>query len=137
MRAGAKVVAGGGRACPFNAGHFFEPTLLTEVTDDMQVMGQENFGPVAAIARFRTNDEALERANACDMGGSAYAFTRSPNRARRTNAELKAGMVGVNSFALATSEAPFGGTNFSGIGCKGGIEGVRDYLDVKLAKMVF
>lgn len=122
MRAGAKVVAGGGRACPFNAGHFFEPTLLTEVTDDMQVMGQENFGPVAAIARFRTNDEALERANACDMGGSAYAFTRSPNRARRTNAELKAGMVGVNPSPWRRQKRRSAGPTFRALGAKAGLK---------------
>ena len=137
VNAGARVVAGGGRASSFNAGNFFEPTVLTGVTDSMRVMAQENFGPIAAVSRFRTDDEAIERANACDMGLSAYAFTRSPNRARRTVAELKAGMVGINSFALAASEAPFGGTNFSGMGREGGIEGIRDYLDVKLAQVVF
>ena len=118
VSAGAKIVAGGTRAFAFNAGFFFEPTVLTDVADDMKVMAEENFGPIAAIARFRTDDEAIARANACDMGLSAYAFTRSPNRARRTIAELKSGMVGVNSFALAASEAPFGGTNFSGMGAK-------------------
>jgi succinate-semialdehyde dehydrogenase / glutarate-semialdehyde dehydrogenase len=137
VRAGAKVVAGGARASAFNTGHFFEPTVLTDVTDGMKVMAEENFGPIAAITRFRTDDDAIERANACDMGLSAYAFTRSPTRARRTIAELKAGMVGVNSFALAASEAPFGGTNSSGMGREGGVEGIRDYLDVKLAQVVF
>ena len=114
VRAGAKVVAGGTRASAFNAGHFFEPTVLTDVTDGMKVMAEENFGPIAAITRFRTDDEAIERANACDMGLSAYAFTRSPTRARRTVAELKAGMVGVNSFALAASEAPSAARTFRG-----------------------
>ncbi|MBV1703323.1 MAG: NAD-dependent succinate-semialdehyde dehydrogenase [Hyphomicrobiales bacterium] len=137
VRDGARVVSGGRRAAGFNAGHFFEPTVLTEVADGMKVMADENFGPIAAIARFRTDDEAIARANACDMGLSAYAFTRSPTRARRTVAELKAGMVGINSFALAASEAPFGGTGFSGMGREGGIEGIRDYLDVKLAQVVF
>jgi succinate-semialdehyde dehydrogenase / glutarate-semialdehyde dehydrogenase len=135
--AGARVVAGGSRASAFNAGYFFEPTVLVDVTDSMKVMAEENFGPIAAIARFQTDDEAIARANACDMGLSAYAFTRSPTRARRTIEELKAGMVGVNSFALAASEAPFGGTNFSGMGREGGVEGILDYLDVKLAQVVF
>jgi succinate-semialdehyde dehydrogenase / glutarate-semialdehyde dehydrogenase len=136
-RAGARIVAGGRRALTFNAGHFFEPTVLTEATDDMRVMAEENFGPIAAISRFRSDDEAIARANASDMGLSAYAFTRSPARARRMVAELKAGMVGINSFALAASEAPFGGTNFSGMGREGGAEGIREYLDVKLAQVVF
>jgi succinate-semialdehyde dehydrogenase / glutarate-semialdehyde dehydrogenase len=137
VRAGAKVVSGGGRPTAFNAGYFFEPTVLADVTDDMKVMAEENFGPIAAITRFGSDDEAIARANASDMGLSAYAFTRSPARARRTVAELKAGMVGINSFALAASEAPFGGTNFSGMGREGGSEGIHDYLDTKLAQIVF
>ena len=137
VAAGAKVAAGGRRSSAFNAGHFFEPTVLTEVTDGMRVFADENFGPIAAITRFSSDDEVLERANASDMGLSAYAFTRSPQRARRTVATLKAGMVGINSFALAASEAPFGGTNHSGMGREGGTEGIGDYLDTKLAQIVF
>jgi succinate-semialdehyde dehydrogenase / glutarate-semialdehyde dehydrogenase len=137
VKAGARVVAGGGRARDFNAGHFHEPTVLADVTDDMRVFAEENFGPVAAVTRFRDEDEVIERANATDMGLSAYAFTRSAERARRTVAGLKAGMVGINSFALAASEAPFGGTKFSGLGREGGAEGIGDYLETKLAQMVF
>ncbi len=137
VKAGARVAAGGGRARAFNAGHFYEPTVLTEVTDDMRVFAEENFGPIAAVTRFSDEEEVLRRANASDMGLSAYAFTRSPDRARRVARALKAGMVGVNSFALAASEAPFGGTNHSGMGREGGAEGILDYLDVKLAQVVF
>ncbi|MER9632795.1 NAD-dependent succinate-semialdehyde dehydrogenase [Mesorhizobium sp. M0228] len=135
--AGAKVATGAGRATSFNAGHFYEPTALTDVTDNMTVFAQENFGPIAAIARFSSDDEVLARANASPVGLSAYAFTRSPDRARRVVAELKAGMVGINSFALAASEAPFGGTKYSGMGREGGSEGIGDYLDTKLAQIVF
>jgi succinate-semialdehyde dehydrogenase/glutarate-semialdehyde dehydrogenase len=103
----------------------------------MAVMRDENFGPIAAISRFASEDEVLARANASDMGLSAYAFTTSPKRARRTVAELKAGMVGINSFAMAASEAPFGGTNQSGMGREGGTEGIRDYLEVKSSQMVW
>lgn len=137
VEAGATLVAGGRRAPDLNSGHFFEPTVLTDVTDNMKVFDQENFGPIAAITRFSEEEEALSRANASDMGLSAYAFTRSPGRARRTVAALKAGMVGINSFALAASEAPFGGTNHSGMGREGGTEGIGDYLDTKLAQVVF
>jgi succinate-semialdehyde dehydrogenase/glutarate-semialdehyde dehydrogenase len=137
VKAGAEVAHGGRRAAGFNAGHFYEPTVLTSVTDDMKVFAEENFGPVAAITSFRDEEEVLARANACDMGLAAYAFTRSPDRARRTVAALKAGMVGINSFALAASEAPFGGTNHSGMGREGGSEGIGDYLDTKLAQVVF
>ena len=136
-RAGAQVATGGRRVAEFNAGHFYEPTVLINVADDMRVFAEENFGPVAAITSFADEDEVLDRANASDMGLSAYAFTRSPERARRTVAALKAGMVGINSFALAASEAPFGGTNHSGMGREGGSEGIADYLDTKLAQIVF
>ena len=134
---GAKLATGGKRVQGFNAGHFYEPTVLTGCTDDMGVMAEENFGPIAAISRFSTEDEVLARANASDMGLSAYAFTTNPARARRTVAALKAGMVGINSFAMAASEAPFGGTNHSGMGREGGSEGIEDYLDTKLAQIVF
>lgn len=137
VKAGARLVAGGGRASAFNAGFFLEPTVLADVTDEMKVFAEENFGPIAAINRFRDEDEVVARANAGDMGLSAYAFTRSPDRARRTVAGLKAGMVGINSFAMAASEAPFGGTRYSGMGREGGSEGVADYLDTKLAQVVF
>lgn len=137
VAAGAKLATGGARAIGFNAGHFYKPTVLTDCTDEMGVMAEENFGPIAAITRFSSEDEVLARANACDMGLSAYAFTTNPARARRTVQALKAGMVGINSFAMAASEAPFGGTNHSGMGREGGIEGIRDYLDVKSSQMVW
>lgn len=125
------------RASGFNAGFFLAPTVLTDVTDDMAVFAGENFGPIAAITRFRGEDEALVRANAGDMGLAADAFTREPGRARRTVAGLKAGMVGINSFAMAAAEAPFGGTGYLGMGREGGAEGISDYLDTKLAQLVF
>ncbi|MGO4855454.1 NAD-dependent succinate-semialdehyde dehydrogenase [Phaeovulum sp. W22_SRMD_FR3] len=137
VRAGARLLTGGARVVEQNAGHFYQPTVLANVTDNMKVFAEENFGPIAAITHFASEEEVLTRANACDMGLAAYAFTRSPERARRTVATLKAGMVGINSFALAAAEAPFGGTNFSGMGREGGIEGIEDYLDTKLAQIVF
>ena len=134
---GATLALGGKRAAGFNEGHFYEPTVLTNVSDDMTAFAEENFGPVAAITSFKDDDEALARANNSTMGLSAYAFTSSPERARKSVTKLKSGMVGINSFALAASEAPFGGTNFSGLGREGGSEGMEDYLDTKLAQVVF
>jgi succinate-semialdehyde dehydrogenase/glutarate-semialdehyde dehydrogenase len=136
VKHGARVASGGSRAGAFAKGHFYAPTVLTDVTDDMRVFEQENFGPIAAITRFSSDDEVLARANSSEMGLSAYAFTTSAKRIRRTVAELKAGMVGINSFAMAASEAPFGGTKYSGMGREGGIEGIADYLDTKLAQIV-
>ena len=137
VKAGATLALGGARAAGFNAGHFFELTVITDCTDDMGVMADENFGPIAAISRFSSEDEVLARANASDMGLSAYAFTQSPARARRTVSALKAGMVGINSFAMAAAEAPFGGTNHSGMGREGGTEAICNYLDVKSSQMVW
>lgn len=134
---GATLAHGGKRAAGFNEGHFYEPTVLTNVSDSMKVFDEENFGPVAAITTFKDDDEVLTRANNSTMGLSAYAFTSDPDRARRAVATLKSGMVGINSYALAASEAPFGGTNFSGMGREGGLEGIEDYLDTKLAQIVF
>ncbi|WP_227269817.1 NAD-dependent succinate-semialdehyde dehydrogenase [Roseobacter weihaiensis] len=134
---GAVLHTGGRRPAHLNTGHFLEPTVLSNIADDDAVFADENFAPIAAITSFATDDEALERANNSDMGLAAYAFTSSPERARRAVSELKSGMIGINSFALAAAEAPFGGSNFSGLGREGGTEGIEDYLDTKLAQIVF
>ena len=135
VKAGGRLVTGGKRATRFNSGHFFEPAVLADVPDDAPAMVGENFAPIAAITRFSGDAEVFERANASPMGLSAYVFTRGAARARQAVAELQAGMVGINSFALAAAEAPFGGTKYSGMGREGGSEGIMDYLDVKLAQM--
>lgn len=132
---GATMVTGGNRAAQFNKGHFFEPTVMTDVPDTARAMAEENFAPIAAVARFSGSEDIYARANASPMGLSAYAFTKSAARAREAAAELKAGMVGINSFALAAAEAPFGGTKYSGMGREGGSEGIMDYLDVKLTQI--
>ena len=137
VAAGARLATGGGRPAALDAGFFLEPTVLTEVSDGMRVFAEENFGPVAAITRFGEEEEVMERANAGEMGLSAYAFTRDAARARRMVAGLKAGMVGINGFALAAAEAPFGGARHSGMGREGGSEGIADYLETKLAQVVF
>lgn len=136
VAAGAKVATGGRRSPDHAKGFFFEPTVLVNVSDSMKVFEQENFGPIAAITTFKTDDEVLARANASEMGLSGYAFTSSAKRIRNTVAGLKVGMVGINSFAMAAAEAPFGGTKYSGMGREGGIEGIADYLDTKLAQIV-
>ena len=134
---GAKCVAGGGLPEDIEGGFFYQPTVLTHVTDNMRVMRDENFGPIAAITSFNDEDVVMTRANASQMGLSAYAFTADPARARRVAKGLKVGMVGINSFALAAAEAPFGGIKFSGMGREGGTEGIADYLDTKLTQLVF
>lgn len=133
---GGEIVAGGKRPAELNTGFYYEPTVISNLPDDALALAEENFGPIAAITRFRERDEVFERANASEMGLSAYVFTQDAGKARDAVATLSAGMVGVNSFALAAAEAPFGGIKASGMGREGGVEGILDYSNVKLAQVV-
>ncbi len=135
-KAGGTVNAGGGRPAGQNKGFFFEPTVISNIPDSAKALAEENFGPIAAITPFKSADEAYERANASDMGLSAYVFARDPKRQRDAVARIESGMVGVNSFALAAAEAPFGGIKASGTGREGGTEAIHDYMNVKLAQIV-
>ena len=132
---GGRIETGGRRPQGQNKGFFFEPTVITGLPDDALALAEENFGPIAAITPFSAVDEVYERANAGDFGLSAYVFTRNPARMREAVARIEAGMVGVNSFALAAAEAPFGGIKASGMGREGGSEGILDFLNVKLSQM--
>ena len=132
---GGTVVAGGGRPADRNAGFFFQPTVITGLPDDAKALAEENFGPIAAIVPFDSDDEVYARANDSIYGLSAYAFTRSPQRAREAVARIQSGMVGINSFALAAAEAPFGGIKYSGMGREGGSEGIADYCNTKLGQV--
>ena len=132
---GGTITAGGGTPADRNTGFFFAPTVITGLPDDAKALSEENFGPIAAITPFRTDDEAYGRANDSIYGLSAYAFTRSAVRAREAVARIQSGMVGINSFALAAAEAPFGGVKYSGMGREGGSEGIVDYSNVKLAQV--
>lgn len=134
--AGGTVRIGGHRSAGFNKGFFYDPTVITDVTDDMRLMREEIFGPVVPIASFRSVDEVLVRANATEYGLSSYLFTRDLTRAHAMSAGLRAGMVGVNTFALAAAEVPFGGIRDSGFGREGGSQGIRDYLETKYTHMV-
>jgi succinate-semialdehyde dehydrogenase/glutarate-semialdehyde dehydrogenase len=131
---GARLLQGGGR--PGNAGYFFEPTVFADVADDARLMHEEPFGPVAPINTFRRIEDAIERANATEYGLAGYVFTRSLGRAQELGRGIRAGMIGVNTFAIAHAEAPFGGVRESGMGREGGRQAIHDYLDVKLTHMM-
>ena len=133
---GGRVVAGGERPSDKNKGFFYSPTVIADLPDDAQALAEENFGPIAAITSFKSDEEVYTRANSTELGLSAYAFTTSAKRMRETVSRLEAGMVGINSFALAAAEAPFGGIKASGMGREGGDQGIHDYLNVKLANVV-
>jgi succinate-semialdehyde dehydrogenase/glutarate-semialdehyde dehydrogenase len=133
---GANLLAGGGPPAGIHRGHFFSPTVLSDVAADARMLTEEPFVPVAPLLRFDDFDEVIERANALPFGLAAYLFTNRLRTAERAADALEAGMVGINDFALAASEAPFGGVKESGIGREGGTLGIREYLEPKTVKTV-
>ena len=126
---GGKIVTGGSRRG--NQGYFYEPTVITDLPEDSKLMTEEPFGPLAPVVPFKTFDEVVERANSLPYGLAAYAFTSSAQTATMIGDALQSGMVGVNSIAVSTPEAPFGGIKESGYGSEGGIEGLQAYLNTK------
>ena len=125
---GARVLSGGERG---DAGFFFQPTVLADVPDAATVMSTEPFGPVAAIGRFSTEDDAIAAANRLPLGLAAFAWTENGRRANRLGDAIEAGMVGLNSFAISSADAPFGGVKDSGFGSEGGSEGFESYCVTK------
>jgi succinate-semialdehyde dehydrogenase/glutarate-semialdehyde dehydrogenase len=112
-------------------GHFFAPTILTDVPEDAEIMRQEPFGPVAPIRAFSNPEEAVAQANALPLGLAAYAFTTSARTAAWVSGALEAGVVGINHTAVHEAETPFGGVNESGYGSESGMEGLDAYLRTK------
>ena len=126
---GANVVIGGAQS---NLGYtFYEPTILTGVTTDMKMSHEETFGPVAAIATFKTEAEALARANATPFGLAAYFYSRDIGRVWRVAENLETGMVGINTGLIATEAIPFGGVKESGIGREGSKYGIDEWTELK------
>ncbi|PTX54835.1 succinate semialdehyde dehydrogenase [Litoreibacter ponti] len=132
---GGEVVSGGGRHG--NGLSFFEPTIVTEATQEMKFAKEEIFGPLAPIFRFTDEDDAIAWANDTDFGLASYAYTRDIGRIFKLNAKLQYGMIGINSGLITTVEAPFGGVKESGLGKEGGSQGLEDYLDVKYTAVDF
>lgn len=131
---GARLLHGGQRPTGLNAGHFIEPTVLSDVPETAAIMRDEPFAPIAPIAGFTDLDDVLERANSTPFGLAAYVFTNNSELAAVTAERLEAGMVGINETLLATAEAPFGGMKESGFGREGGALGIRDYLEAKYVR---
>jgi succinate-semialdehyde dehydrogenase/glutarate-semialdehyde dehydrogenase len=134
---GARVVTGGQRPADMNRGFFFEPTVFSDVRDDMRVMNDEPFGPIAPVTTFETFDEVIGRANSLSYGLAGYVFTGNQKLAQATAEALRTGIVGVNTFAAATAEMPFGGVNHSGFGRENGSQGLYDYLDAKFVNIAY
>lgn len=128
---GAEVVSGGRQYEGDLQGHFYNPTILSNITDDMKIMNEETFGPIIPIQTFTDEDIAIQKANDTDYGLAAYIFTENTNRALRVSEKLDYGIVGVNDVFPATPEAPFGGIKQSGIGNEGGHYGLTEFLEHK------
>ncbi|GFR82852.1 succinate-semialdehyde dehydrogenase, mitochondrial-like [Elysia marginata] len=126
---GAKVIVGGSRKD--GPGHFFNPTLLADVTTDMRVSTEEIFGPVAACIRFKTEEEAVTIANSTSYGLASYFYTSDISQSYRVSEALEFGMVGVNESAMTGPETTFGGWKESGLGSEGGKHGIDEYLQFK------
>jgi len=137
LAGGAKLLAGGGPPVSQTRGYFFAPTVLSELATEARILREEPFVPVAPILEFDDFDEVLERANALPFGLAAYVFTNDLRSAELAADGLEAGMVGINDFALAAAEAPFGGVKQSGMGRESGALGIREFLEAKTIKTVF
>ena len=129
LAAGATLLCGGEPVA--GPGYFYAPTVLAEVPAQARVLSEEIFGPVAPIATFSSEAEAIEAANATEYGLVAYLYTRDLARAFRVSEAIEAGMIGVNQGIVSNPAAPFGGVKQSGFGREGGFEGIDEYLETK------
>ncbi|ADG05141.1 NAD-dependent succinate-semialdehyde dehydrogenase [Kyrpidia tusciae] len=138
VQKGARVVTGGHRLSRTGTKgevHFFEPTVLLDVSDDMLVLYEETFGPVAPVQTFRDDEEAVRKANDTRYGLAAYLFTRDLSRAVRVAESLEYGIVGINDGLPSVAQAPFGGFKESGLGREGGRHGIEEFLEIKYVSL--
>ena len=126
---GARVVIGGQRHALGQT--FFEPTVLSGVTQDMLVAKDETFAPLAPVFKFSTDEQAIQMANDTEFGLASYIYTESLSRAWKVGEALEYGMVGINEGLISTEVAPFGGIKESGSGREGSKYGIEDYLEIK------
>ena len=136
VKRGAKVLTGG--SIRNGPGYFYQPTVLVDVPDDARCFHEEIFGPVAAIASFSDEADAVERCNATEYGLVAYVFTGDMKRGLAFSEKLDFGMIGLNRGLVSDPAAPFGGMKQSGIGREGAHHGIMEFLEtaVHLRRMV-
>ncbi|MGI4813073.1 MAG: NAD-dependent succinate-semialdehyde dehydrogenase [Janthinobacterium lividum] len=130
VRSGARLIAGGQRVG--DKGFFFAPTVLSDVPDSARLMNSEPFGPIAAVVRFKTLDEAIGISNRLSLGLQSYAFTNSAENAARIADRVECGIMSINHFGGPGADMPFGGVKDSGIGREGGNETLDSYLVSKM-----
>ncbi|MBD2814944.1 NAD-dependent succinate-semialdehyde dehydrogenase [Xenorhabdus sp. Flor] len=126
---GARLLTGGGSHKL--GGLFFEPTVLADVDETMLITHEETFGPLAALFKFRDEEEAIRLANNTEFGLAAYFYSRDLGRIYRVAEALESGMVGINEGLISNEVVPFGGIKQSGLGREGSRYGIEDYLEVK------
>ncbi|MCX2682513.1 NAD-dependent succinate-semialdehyde dehydrogenase [Campylobacter sp. MIT 21-1685] len=127
-----QILCGGKRAEGFTKGYFFEPTVIRDLPDTSPLLCDEIFGPIALLQSFSALEEVFQKANSTEYALASYSFTTSLEKAQLTAQNLSSGMVGINSFALAAAEIPFGGIKASGFGRESGEEGMYEYLHSKI-----
>ena len=132
---GATFLTGGARPAGFDKGYFVEPTVLTDVTGDMELMIEEPFCPILPIIPFKTLEEALALANDSEYGLASYIATRDIATAIKAAEQIECGIVSVGDFSPATVLSPFGGMKQSGIGREGGREGILEYVEAKYVSL--
>lgn len=128
---GAKVLIGG----KGSEGKFYEPTILVDVDNTMEVYNEEIFGPIAPLFKFSTEEEAIRIGNDTPFGLAAYFYARDIGRIWRVSEGLDYGIIGINEGIISTEVAPFGGVKESGIGREGSKYGIDDYLEIKYLNM--
>ncbi len=128
---GATIAEGGEEWNGKLGGNFYQPTVLTNVTNDMKVMTEETFGPVLPIQFFENDEDVIEEANHLQYGLAAYVMTENTNRAFKMMEALEYGIIGINDVFPGTAEAPFGGMKESGFGKEGGKEGILEFVEMK------
>lgn len=129
MAKGAKRVCG--PAPDTDRGNYVQPVLLTNISNDMTLCHEETFGPLAAIIRFDTEEQAIEIANDTPFGLAAYFYTRDLHRMWRVADALEAGIIGINEGLISNPMAPFGGVKESGLGREGSRHGLDEYTELK------
>ncbi|KAF2823366.1 succinate-semialdehyde dehydrogenase-like protein [Ophiobolus disseminans] len=130
VKQGGKVLVGG-QKLPDLGSNFYQPTVIRDMTADMQLASEETFGPVAGLFKFDTEAHVVELANAADVGLAGYFFSRDIQRVYRVAEALEVGMVGVNTGLISDAAAPFGGVKESGFGREGSHLGIEEYIVTK------
>jgi succinate-semialdehyde dehydrogenase/glutarate-semialdehyde dehydrogenase len=134
VKKGGKVLIGG-QKLPDLGDNFFQPTVIRDMTADMQLSDEETFGPVAGLFKFDTEADVVKLANAADVGLAGYFFSRDIQRCYRVAEALEVGMVGVNTGLISDPAAPFGGVKESGFGREGSTQGIDEYMVTKMVTL--